>query len=106
MKTITKYSKTDEGRSAFIQDALSISDESFKVIHLPVQEKDKLLSTLNLIADIILIIITSPVIIISAIYGGLKWLFKFKYPISNEGKQLMTTRKYLHQCKKYRYETF
>lgn len=111
MEPTIKYPKTDEGRKAFIKDSLhysEIKNEGFKVIpHTrKKKEKDRTLILLNDIIGILIIVILSPVVIVYALYGAFKWLkiHTFLQPMSNEAKQLQATRKYLHECKKFRYE--
>lgn len=109
MEPTIKYPKTDAGRRAYIKDSLhysEIKNEGFKVISHNRKEKDRTLILMNDITGILIIAILSPVVIVLALYGAFKWLknHTFLQPMSTEAKQLQATRKYLHECKKYRYE--
>jgi hypothetical protein len=101
---ITKYPKTDKGRRDFIHDAFKdIPDDGFEVIHFPKEKPDKTLNALNDIISGIITLTISPVILVSLIYGVIKWLFRVRYPISDEAKRIIATRKYLNESKHFDY---
>jgi hypothetical protein len=118
MEKTVKYPKTDEGRRQYVKDSLirktlprsvnvpkfltskEIIDNSFQVIPKQVK-KDQTLEVMNLIGMIILVLMISPLIVIYVLYAGLRWLFKLRYPMTNEARNLLRTRDYLHTCKHY-----
>lgn len=64
---------------------------------------DRTLTMLNWIGSGIMCLILTPMILGVVVYVSVKWIlgniFVLHYPVTREGRQIMATRKYLHQCK-------
>jgi hypothetical protein len=99
MEPTTKLPAWDE-KTIIHKGLLTSKDikvEGFKVVRIEKPKPDRTLTILNGIIEAVIIIVTSPVILITAIYAGLKWMFTLHYPMSEQAKQLLRTRKYLHK---------
>ena len=108
-----RYSAYSESRTIYSSgDLTDVDDEGEPfVTHPPIVNNfvdnpitvkpvavDTKLKVMNVICESVIIVVTSPVILITAICAGLKWIFTLHYPLTTEARRMLDTRYYLQQC--------